>query len=139
MIQQNPFHPTHVSSVHGPSFLQKCSKSEHNETESEEENSQVKRGLKELKVELRSLKKRIPMMAKRKRKRKSAARILKAEVLSVIVWRGDIKNLNLTDAVNVITLYALYAVPPQLVVPDELKASISGLPKEVLKLSQTIS
>ncbi|KAH7512686.1 uncharacterized protein LOC107432705 [Ziziphus jujuba] len=55
------------------------------------------------------------------------------------VWRGNVKNLNLTDAMNVITLYALDAVPAQLVVPDELKASISRLLKEVLKLSQTIS
>ncbi|KAF3442372.1 hypothetical protein FNV43_RR16288 [Rhamnella rubrinervis] len=55
------------------------------------------------------------------------------------VWKGGVKNLKLTDAMNVITLYALDAVPPELSVPDEIKASISQLLKEILKLSQTIS
>uniref|UniRef100_A0A5B6YIT7 Uncharacterized protein n=1 Tax=Davidia involucrata TaxID=16924 RepID=A0A5B6YIT7_DAVIN len=55
------------------------------------------------------------------------------------VWKGDTKNLNLAAVMRVITLYALELVPPQLVVPDEIKTSVSHLLKEVLNLSQTVS
>ncbi|KAH7512687.1 hypothetical protein FEM48_Zijuj12G0117200 [Ziziphus jujuba var. spinosa] len=55
------------------------------------------------------------------------------------VWRAKHQELNLTDAVNEITLCAFDAVPSLLVVPDELKASTGELLKEVLKLSQTSS
>ncbi|XP_062015688.1 uncharacterized protein LOC133732209 [Rosa rugosa] len=55
------------------------------------------------------------------------------------VGKGNPKNLNLADVMNIITLYALESVPPQLVVPDDLKASVSRLLKEILKLSQTTS
>ncbi|KAM1057732.1 hypothetical protein ACFX2I_030921 [Malus domestica] len=52
------------------------------------------------------------------------------------VWNGGAKNLDLRDVMNTITLYALDAVPPELVVPDEVKSSVSRLLKEVLKLSE---
>ncbi|CAK9134156.1 unnamed protein product [Ilex paraguariensis] len=55
------------------------------------------------------------------------------------VWRGDTKTLNLAVVMRVITLYALELVPPQLVVPDEVKASVSRLLKEVVSLGQTVS
>ncbi|PRQ30941.1 putative phosphatidylinositol-specific phospholipase C, X domain-containing protein [Rosa chinensis] len=55
------------------------------------------------------------------------------------VGKGNPKNLNLADVMNIIMLYALESVPPQLVVPDHLKASVSRLLKEILKLSQTTS
>ncbi|XP_059662748.1 uncharacterized protein LOC132308630 [Cornus florida] len=55
------------------------------------------------------------------------------------VWKGDTKQLNLAVVMRVIVLYALEAVPQQLVVPDEIKASVSRLLKEVVNLSQTIS
>ncbi|KAI8012143.1 hypothetical protein LOK49_LG06G01147 [Camellia lanceoleosa] len=53
------------------------------------------------------------------------------------VWKGNNKNLNLAVVMRVIILYAMESVPPQLVVPDEIKASVSVLLKEVLNLSQT--
>ncbi|KAA8526747.1 hypothetical protein F0562_009024 [Nyssa sinensis] len=52
------------------------------------------------------------------------------------VWKGDTKNLNLAVVMRIIILYALESVPPQLVVPDEIKTSVSHLLKEVLNLSQ---
>ncbi|BFG28996.1 uncharacterized protein Pyn_38564 [Prunus yedoensis var. nudiflora] len=55
------------------------------------------------------------------------------------VWNGGAKNLVLADVMNTITLYALDAVPPQLVVSDEVKSSVSRLLKEVLRLSKTTS
>lgn len=51
------------------------------------------------------------------------------------VWNRGAKNLDLADVMNTITLYALDAVPPQLVVSDEVKSSVSRLLKEVLRLS----
>ncbi|GMP98217.1 hypothetical protein CsSME_00046187 [Camellia sinensis var. sinensis] len=53
------------------------------------------------------------------------------------VWKGNNNNLNLAVVMRVILLYAMESVPPQLVVPDEIKASVSVLLKEVLNLSQT--
>lgn len=55
------------------------------------------------------------------------------------VWKNDTKKLVLTDVMNVITLYGLECVPPQLAVPDEIKASVGRLINEVIKLSQTTS
>ncbi|PON98495.1 craniofacial development protein [Trema orientale] len=46
------------------------------------------------------------------------------------VWKSDTKKLILADVLNVTTLYALESVPPQLVVPDEIKASVSRLLNE---------
>lgn len=54
------------------------------------------------------------------------------------VWKCDTNNLDLVTVMKVITLYALESVHPQLVVPDEVKKSVSHLLKEVVKLSQTI-
>ncbi|KAL6975588.1 hypothetical protein U1Q18_024380 [Sarracenia purpurea var. burkii] len=53
------------------------------------------------------------------------------------VWRGDDSNLNLAVVMRVIILYALESVPPQLVVPNEIKDSVSRLLKEVMSLSET--
>lgn len=55
------------------------------------------------------------------------------------VWKTDTKKLILKDVLNVITLYAMEFVPPQLVVPDEMKASVGRLLNGVVKLSQTTS
>lgn len=52
------------------------------------------------------------------------------------IWKGQ-KNLNLAVVMRVITKYALESVPPQLAVPDEVKASVSRLLKEVINLSET--
>ncbi|KDP27096.1 hypothetical protein JCGZ_20320 [Jatropha curcas] len=54
------------------------------------------------------------------------------------VWKGDYRNLNLAVAMRAITLYALEEVEPELLVPDEIKASVSRLLKEVLRLSKTV-
>ena len=48
-------------------------------------------------------------------------------------------NLHLAVVMRVITLYALESVPPQLVIPDEIKASVSRLLMDILRLSQTVS
>ncbi|GMN65907.1 hypothetical protein TIFTF001_034977 [Ficus carica] len=53
------------------------------------------------------------------------------------VWKTDTKKLILKDVLNVSTLYATEFVPPQLVVPDEMKASIGRLLNDVVKLSRT--
>lgn len=55
------------------------------------------------------------------------------------VWRGDNKNLGLVVVMRVITLYALESVPPQLVVPDEIKDSVNRLLKEVVNLSEAVA
>ncbi|KAF4386880.1 hypothetical protein F8388_006835 [Cannabis sativa] len=55
------------------------------------------------------------------------------------VWNADTKKLILTDVLYVITLYTLETVPPELFVPDDVKASASKLLNEVVKLSQTTS
>ncbi|XP_009783767.1 uncharacterized protein [Nicotiana sylvestris] len=55
------------------------------------------------------------------------------------VWKGDMTNLHLAVVMRVITLYALESVPPQLVIPDEIKASVSRLLKDIVRLSQTVS
>lgn len=55
------------------------------------------------------------------------------------VWNRGAKNLDLADVMNTVTLYALDAAPPQLVVSDEVKSSVSRLLKEVLRLSKTTS
>ena len=52
------------------------------------------------------------------------------------VWRGDTNNLNLAKVMKLITIYALEAVHPQLVVPNEIKECISRLMNEVIKLSK---
>ncbi|XP_028054179.1 uncharacterized protein LOC114258421 [Camellia sinensis] len=46
------------------------------------------------------------------------------------VWKGNNNNLNLAVVMRVILLYAMESVPPQLVAPDEIKASVSVLLKE---------
>ncbi|KAL7250001.1 hypothetical protein ACSBR1_012068 [Camellia fascicularis] len=53
------------------------------------------------------------------------------------VWKGNNNNLNLAVVMTVIILYAMESVPPQLAVPDEIKASVNVSLKEVLNLSQT--
>ncbi|XP_038898284.1 uncharacterized protein LOC120085986 [Benincasa hispida] len=55
------------------------------------------------------------------------------------VWNGDTKNLNLAAVLQVITQYALEAIPKQLIIPEDMKASLSRLLKEILKLSPTVS
>ncbi|KAL7218671.1 hypothetical protein ACSBR2_011854 [Camellia fascicularis] len=53
------------------------------------------------------------------------------------VLKGNNNNLNLAVVMRVIILYTMESVPPPLVVPDEIEASVSVLLKEVLNLSQT--
>ncbi|KAM3204104.1 hypothetical protein P3L10_027513 [Capsicum annuum] len=55
------------------------------------------------------------------------------------VPKSDMTNLHLVVVMRVITLYALESVPPQLVVPDEIKASVSRLLMDILRLSRTVS
>lgn len=55
------------------------------------------------------------------------------------VWKRDIANLHLDVVMRIITPYALESVPPQLVIPDELKASVSRLLNDIVRLSQTVS
>ncbi|XP_057958327.1 uncharacterized protein LOC131151124 isoform X1 [Malania oleifera] len=55
------------------------------------------------------------------------------------VWKGDTNNLNLAVVMRVITPYALESTPSQLIVPDEIKASVSQILKEAVKLSRTTS
>lgn len=54
------------------------------------------------------------------------------------VRKGDTKNLNLEGVMKLITLYALESGPAQLVVPEEIKASVIRLLKEVTRLSETV-
>ncbi|KAK4363993.1 hypothetical protein RND71_015351 [Anisodus tanguticus] len=54
------------------------------------------------------------------------------------IWKGDMTNLHLTVVMRVITLYALESVPSQLVIPDEIKASVNRLLMDILRLSQTV-
>ncbi|KAJ7948789.1 Zinc finger protein var3, chloroplastic [Quillaja saponaria] len=53
------------------------------------------------------------------------------------VWKIESKTLSLNTVMRVMISYALDLMPPQLVVPDETKASVSRLLKEVVKLSKT--
>lgn len=55
------------------------------------------------------------------------------------VWNGGTKNLNLAAVLQVITQYALEAIPKQLTIPEDIKVSVSRLLKEILKLSPTVS
>lgn len=55
------------------------------------------------------------------------------------VGKGDMTNLHLAVVMRVIILYALESVPPQLVIPDEIKASVNRLLMDILRLSQTVS
>ncbi|KAK1404900.1 DNA polymerase zeta subunit [Heracleum sosnowskyi] len=57
------------------------------------------------------------------------------------IWKGQGKKmrLDLSAVMNVITLYAMEEVPAELVVPDEIKTSVSRLLEEVMKLSKTVS
>ena len=55
------------------------------------------------------------------------------------VRKGDRTNLHLAAVLRVIILYALESVPPQLVIPDEIKASVRRLLMDILRLSQTVS
>lgn len=55
------------------------------------------------------------------------------------VWKGDTKNLNLSSVMRLLTLYTMESTHPQLVVPDEVKASVSRLLKDVLRLSKTVA
>ncbi|CAK7350107.1 unnamed protein product [Dovyalis caffra] len=54
------------------------------------------------------------------------------------VWKGDFKTLNLAVVMRVITLYALEAVHPELLVPNEIMVSVNRLLAEILKLSKTV-
>ncbi|KAK2993431.1 hypothetical protein RJ640_004305 [Escallonia rubra] len=51
------------------------------------------------------------------------------------IWKSNVKNLRLDVVMRVITLYALDSLPPELVVPDEVKASVSKLLEESVNLS----
>ncbi|KAL7249977.1 hypothetical protein ACSBR1_012044 [Camellia fascicularis] len=51
------------------------------------------------------------------------------------VWKGNNNNLNLAVMMRVIILYTMESVPPQLVVLDEIKASVSVLLKEYYQYS----
>ncbi|KAL3508787.1 hypothetical protein ACH5RR_028188 [Cinchona calisaya] len=55
------------------------------------------------------------------------------------VWKSNENILELAVAMRIISLYALESVPPQLLVPEEIKASVSRLLKEAVNLSQTVS
>ncbi|TXG66696.1 hypothetical protein EZV62_007971 [Acer yangbiense] len=55
------------------------------------------------------------------------------------VQKGGYNNLRLADVMRVIPLYALESVPPELQVPDDVKASVSQLLKEVINLSPEIN
>ncbi|XP_022976827.1 uncharacterized protein LOC111477088 [Cucurbita maxima] len=55
------------------------------------------------------------------------------------VWNCGTKNLNLAVVMKVITQYDLQAIPKQLIIPEDIKASVSRLLKEILKLSPTVS
>lgn len=48
-------------------------------------------------------------------------------------------RLDMSAVMNVITLYAMEEVPPELVVPDEIKTAVNRLLEEVMKLSKTVS
>ncbi|KAK6934110.1 hypothetical protein RJ641_034265 [Dillenia turbinata] len=54
------------------------------------------------------------------------------------VWRGDSNNFNLAVVMRILTVYALELGPGELVVPEDVKASIIRLLKQVLSLSKTI-
>lgn len=54
-------------------------------------------------------------------------------------WKGAENNLDLAVVMRVIPLYALELVPPQLVVPEEIKDSVSRLLKEAVNLSETLT
>ncbi|XP_015054881.1 uncharacterized protein LOC107001285 [Solanum pennellii] len=55
------------------------------------------------------------------------------------VRKGDMTNLHLVVVMGVITLDALESVAPHLVIPDEIKASVSRLMINIFRLSQTMS
>ncbi|XP_065861908.1 uncharacterized protein [Euphorbia lathyris] len=55
------------------------------------------------------------------------------------IVKKDSETLNLADVMKIITIYALEASHPELTVPEEIKASVSRLLREILKLSQTTS
>lgn len=50
------------------------------------------------------------------------------------VWRAQEQNLKLSDVMKLITSYDLVSDPPELVVPDEIRDSVSRLLREILKL-----
>ncbi|THG20074.1 hypothetical protein TEA_000627 [Camellia sinensis var. sinensis] len=52
------------------------------------------------------------------------------------VSKGNNNNLNLAVVMRVIILYTMESVPPPLVVPDEIEASVNVLLKEVLNYCQ---
>ena len=55
------------------------------------------------------------------------------------VWRGDTKSLNLSVVMRLLTLYLMESTHPQLVLSHEVKASVSRLLKDVLRLSDTVA
>ncbi|CAN4117657.1 unnamed protein product [Withania somnifera] len=55
------------------------------------------------------------------------------------VGKGDMTNLHLAVVMRVIIRYALESVPPQLVIPDEIKVSVNRLLMDILRLSRTVS
>ncbi|XP_027172379.1 uncharacterized protein LOC113772039 isoform X1 [Coffea eugenioides] len=55
------------------------------------------------------------------------------------IWRSNDNNLDMAVVMRIITSYALESGPPQLVVPDEIKATVRRLLKEAVNLSQTVS
>ena len=55
------------------------------------------------------------------------------------IWRSNDNNLDMAVVMRIITSYALESGPAQLVVPDEIKATVRRLLKEAVNLSQTVS
>lgn len=62
----------------------------------------------------------------------------KCKFVNQSVWKSGAKNLDLAVILRVITLYALELVPPELVVPEEVKKSVSQLLKDILYQSQNV-
>lgn len=49
---------------------------------------------------------------------------------------GTMNKVILEDVTRLITLYTLDSVPSQMVIPDEMKFSVSKLVKELLNLTE---
>ncbi|GAB4846596.1 hypothetical protein Ancab_025602 [Ancistrocladus abbreviatus] len=54
------------------------------------------------------------------------------------VWKGNTQNLNLQLVMRLLVVYAMEAVSPQLVLSDEVKACVTRLLKDLIKLSKTV-
>lgn len=54
------------------------------------------------------------------------------------VWKSGSTNLNLPSLMRLLTVYALEAIPPQLMLPEDIKACVNRLMKDVINLSKTV-